>query len=373
MNIIKTKKEVLLNSLQPIINVVEKRNALPILMNVLIEKKNDDLIFTTSDIELEMSTRFKYFDSEEFKITVSARKFIEIIRSLSDDVNITLKKEKNKLLINQQKSKFSLQTLDSSDFPLININDEKKASLNISQQILKTLFDSTSFSMATQDVRYYLNGMYVQVKGSEIITVTTDGHRLAFNKMQLKEQDVSFQNEEGSFSCIVPRKAVMEIQKNIQEKEEKIEIDFYPNHLELRTEEKKLITKLIEGNFPDYTRVIPEESKVILNLEREDLLNKLHRISILTTDKHRGIKVKLTKEKLILKSTNTEQEEAEEEIICQSNVEIDIGFNVSYLIDVLTNIKTEKINFLLTDAQSSAVIQTTASKEFRYVVMPMRI
>ena len=372
MNLLNIKKELILNSLQPIINVVEKRNTLPILMNVLIEKEGKEISFTTSDIELQMTTKIEYQDQEEFKLTVSARKLIEIIRSLSDNEEIKLKIENNKLLINQKKSKFSLQILNANEFPLININNEKKATLKISQQILKKLLESTSFSMATQDVRYYLNGMYVEINSSEIIVVTTDGHRLSFNKEELKEKPNLF-SKEGNFSCIIPRKAIMEIQKNIYEKDIMVELDFYSNHLEFKTEEKKLITKLIEGNYPDYSRVIPEKSKVKLNLEREDLLNRLHRISILTTDKHRGIKVKLTKEKLILKSSNNEQEEAEEEVLCKSETEIDIGFNVSYLIDVLTNIKSETIDLLLTDAQSSAVIMTPTSKQYRYVVMPMRI
>ncbi len=372
MNLINIKKEILLNSLQPIINVVEKRNALPILMNVLIEKKESQISFTTSDIELQMTTSIEHEHQGKFKLTVSARKLIEIIRSLSETEDIKFRIEKNKLLINQQKSKFSLQTLEANEFPLINITNEKKASLKISQQILKKLIESASFSMATQDVRYYLNGMYIEINSSEIIVVTTDGHRLSFNKEELKEQP-NLYSEDKNFSCIIPRKAIIEIQKNIYEKQEMVELDFFPNHLEFRTEEKKLITKLIEGNYPDYTRVIPDKSKVKLSLNRDDLLNKLHRISILTTDKHRGIKVKLEKEKLILKSTNNEQEEAEEEILCQSDVEIDIGFNVSYLIDVLTNMRTETIDLLLTDAQSSAVIQMPTSKQYKYVVMPMRI
>ncbi len=373
MEIIKFNKSELSLTLQPILSVVERRNALPILLNVLIIFRGNKVSFTTSDIEIQMtSTLLKEdHDFKDLKLTVSARKLFEIGKSLSDDEIIVLSQIKDKLVIKQNQSKFSLQTLPAADFPLLNIKDEKNLKFTLKSDEMKALLDSVSFSMAIQDVRYYLNGLFLQVDGKELITVTTDGHRLCFNKIIIS----SLKESSESLSCIVPRKAVMELQKILSiDRDVNIEICIYSNYIEISLPGKKLISKLIEGNYPDYRKVIPNDSKHKVMFNKNDFLEKLTRVSILTSDKYRGIRITLEGETAVLKSTNSDQEEAMEKIITEEGKgELDIGFNVTYLIEVLNNINAEKVEFSFNDSQSSAVISNLEDKEFKYVVMPMRL
>ena len=373
MEIIKFNKSELLTSLQPILSVVERRNALPILLNVLMTFRENMVSFTTSDIEIQITTNLLKEDHklDNLNLTVSARKLFEISKSLSDDKIIVISLIKEKLIIQQANSKFSLQTLPAKDFPLLNINDEKYLKFTLKSDEMKALLDSVSFSMAIQDVRYYLNGLFLQVNGMELIAVTTDGHRLCFNKIIIS----SLKESSESLSCIVPRKAVIELQKILSnEKDIEIDICIHSNYVEISLPGKRLISKLIEGNYPDYQKVIPNDSKHKVMFNKNDFLEKLNRVSILTSDKYRGIRITLEGETAVLQSTNSDQEEAIEKITTEEGKgELDIGFNVTYLIEVLNNISAEKIEFSFNDSQSSAVISNLEDKEFKYIVMPMRL
>ena len=248
MEIIKFNKNELSVTLQPILSVVERRNALPILLNVLITFRNNMVLFTTSDIEIQITSTLEKgnHEFEDLELTVSARKLYEISKSLIDNKTITLSLIKDKLVIQQDQSKFSLQTLPAKDFPLLNIESENKLNLTLKSDELKALLDSVSFSMAIQDVRYYLNGLFLQVNGTDLIAVTTDGHRLCFNKILIPSKEKSSE----SLSCIVPRKAVIELQKILStEKDVNTKVCIYSNYIEISLLGKKLISKLIEGNY----------------------------------------------------------------------------------------------------------------------------
>ena len=373
MEIIKFNKSELMFALQPVLSVVERRNALPILLNVLIAFRKNKVSFTTSDIEIQTTSTLVKEDYEhnDLDLTVSARKFFEISKSLSEDKIIVLSLIKDKLVIQQEQSKFSLQILPAKDFPLLNIGDEKKLSLTLKSNEMKSLLDSVSFSMAIQDVRYYLNGLFLQINDKELIAVTTDGHRLCFNKIIVP----SLIQSTESISCIVPRKAVIELQKILNsEKDVDLEVSIHSNYIDISLPGKKLISKLIEGNYPDYKKVIPNDSKHKVIFDKKDFLDKLNRVSILTSDKYRGIRITLEGETVILQSTNSDQEEAIEKIITdEGKGDLDIGFNVTYLTEVLNNIDAEKVGFSFNDSQSSAVITNSEDKEFKYIVMPMRL
>ncbi len=373
MELIKFNKSELSTALQPILSVVERRNALPILLNVLVEFRKNIVSFTTSDIEIQITTTLLKEDHEfkDFDLTVSARKLFEITKSLSDHKIIVLSLVKDKLVIQQDQSKFSLQTLPAQDFPLLKISEEKNLKFTLKSNEIKALLDSVSFSMAVQDVRYYLNGLFLKVNGSDLIAVTTDGHRLCFNKLIIS----SLKESSDSISCIVPRKAVIELQKILTtDKDIDIEICIRLNYIEITLPGKKLISKLIEGNYPDYQKVIPDDSKHKVMFNRNELFEKLTRVSILTSDKYRGIRITLHGETAILQSTNSDQEEATEKIITEEGKgNLDIGFNVTYLIEVLNHIDAQKVAFSFNDSQSSTVISNLEDKEFKYIVMPMRL
>ena len=373
MEIIKFNKNELIHARQPILSVVERRNALPILLNVLIKFNKNQISFTTSDIEIQITSTLLKEDHQrnDLELTISARKFFEISKSLSEHKIIVLSLIKDKLVIQQEQSKFSLQTLPAKDFPLLNVSDEKNLSLKIKSDEMKSLLDSVAFSMAIQDVRYYLNGLFLQINDKDLIAVTTDGHRLCFNKIIIP----SLKQSRESISCIVPRKAVIELQKILStEKDVDLEISIHSNYIDISLPGKKLISKLIEGNYPDYKKVIPNDSKHKVIFNKKDFLDKLNRVSILTSDKYRGIRITLEGETVILQSTNSDQEEAIEKIITdEGKGDLDIGFNVTYLTEVLNNINAEKVGFSFNDSQSSAVITNFEDKEFKYIVMPMRL
>ena len=374
MNLININKTEIIAALQPVLGVVERRNSLPILLNVLIKREKNKLFFTTSDIELQMTSVLTLskdtVEENDSTFTVSARKLFDICKSLSAENNINITLNQEKLIIKQNKSKFSIQTLPVKDFPIIELQKEEIFNLRIEIKSFKKLIESVAFSMAVQDVRYYLNGLYLEVREDSIVAVTTDGHRLSINKIDLQQKGP----EKPAF-LIIPRKAIIELQKNLQaENNEMVNISVTGNFLTIKLADKVMVSKLIEGNYPDFTKVVPESSILHLTFQREELLEKLTRVSILTSDKYRGIRLTLSEGLVSLKTINSEQEEANEEIICeQANGNIDIGFNVSYLIEVLNTLDTDTIVLSLSDSQSSAMITTTKNKNYKYVVMPMRL
>ncbi|MBI5429115.1 MAG: DNA polymerase III subunit beta [Nitrosomonadales bacterium] len=368
MFIEKTKKETILKPLQVVIGIVERKQTLPILSNVLIEKTPGKIRFTATDLEIQITTTVdtKKDDGEISAITVGGKKFQEILRILPEQNTISIETKENKALIKSNKSRFSLQTLPAQDFPKLNsqLVDSKKIVLQ--QSALKSLLLSVQYAMAQQDVRYYLNGVLLIIEGNKLKVVATDGHRLAYNAGTI---DGNHEKQE----IILPRKAVVELSKLLGDGEDTVELEFSAQQVKATFSGITLVTKVIDGKFPDYERVIPKYSNH-LNMNRLGIQQALQRAAILSNEKFRGVRFVLTEKNLSIISSNSEQEEAQEEIETDYHGEaIDIGFNVNYLMDGLNNISSEIAVFSFGDPNSSILITTPDNDDFRYVVMPMRI
>jgi len=368
MFIEKTDKETILKPLQVVIGIVERKQALPILSNVLIEKEPGKIRFTATDLEIQITTSIesKTGDDETSAITVGGKKIQEILRILPDQSKISIEAKENKAQIKSAKSRFSLQTLPAQDFPKLSNQLAGAKKIALGQLALKKLLLSVQYAMAQQDVRYYLNGVLLIVEGNKLKVVATDGHRLAFNAGII---DGNHERQE----IILPRKAVLELCKLLSDSEELIEIEFSQQQVKASFSGISLITKVIEGKFPDYERVIPKYDNH-LNMDRITIQQALQRAAILSNEKFRGVRFVLTEKNLSIISSNSEQEEAQEEVETDYHGEaIDIGFNVNYLMDGLNNISNETAIFSFGDPNSSILITTPENQEFRYVVMPMRI
>jgi len=368
MFINETEKEYLLKPLQHVVGIVERKQTLPILSNVLIERKTNQIHFTATDLEIQITTNIKTNTNEveTAAVTVGGKKIQEILRILPESSKISLEIKENKLLIKSNKSRFSLQTLPALDFPKLNdqLIDPKK--LILSQSRLKLLLNSVQYAMAQQDVRYYLNGILLIIENNSLKVVATDGHRLAFNSTTINS---NFEKQE----VIIPRKAVMELAKLLQDGDEEVELEFSSQQIKAIFSGITLISKVIEGKFPDYERVIPKYNNH-LNINRVVIQQALLRAAILSNEKFRGVRFILTEKNLSIISSNSEQEEAQEEMETDYHGEaIDIGFNVTYLMDGLNNISSENVAFSFGDPNSSILITSPQEKEFCYVVMPMRI
>ncbi len=343
MILLKANRDVLLKPIQQIAGIVERRHTLPILSNILIQKTGSLISFIATDIEIQISATLPNETSnEEAALTVSARKFLDILRALPTNDELTLSVQaNNRLVIQQGRSKFSLQTLSADEFPTISAQKEVKRHLKLTESQLKNVINLTSFAMAQQDIRYYLNGMLFVFEKTLVRSVTTDGHRLAYAQVAL-----SLQSDEAEQvnEVIIPRKAINELQKILEDSD--IEIDIYvgANQISFSFRNINIISKLIEGKFPDYQRVVPTKHSKQIDIERELFAGALQRAAILTTDKFKGVRVILSNDQLRISSTNAEQEEAQEDLgVTYTGEPLDIGFNVQYLIDVLTNIKVKKI------------------------------
>jgi DNA polymerase-3 subunit beta len=368
MFIDKTEKETLLKPLQVVIGIVERKQTLPILSNVLIEKEPGKIRFTATDLEIQITTTIetKISESELSSITVGGKKLQEILRILPDQSKISIETKENKALIKANKSRFNLQSLPAQDFPRLNnqLIDAKKIVLH--ESLLKKLLLSVQYAMAQQDVRYYLNGVLLIIEGNKLKVVATDGHRLAFNAGIIEG---SHEKQE----IIMPRKAVVELCKLLAETNENVEIEFSTQQIKLNFSGISLITKVIDGKFPDYERVIPKYNNH-LSMDRVLVQQALQRAAILSNEKFRGVRFVLTENNLSIISSNSEHEEAQEEIEINYHGDvIDIGFNVNYLMDGLNNISSQAAVFSFGDPNSSILITTPETPEFRYVVMPMRI
>lgn len=367
MLLLTASREALLGPLQSVSGIVEKRHTLPILSNVLIEKHGDDVTLLATDIEIQIRTSGVANGGTDASFTVGARKFQDILRALSDGTEVNLKLEANRLSLHAGKSRFALQTLPAADYPRMQFNDAEAASFTVSQKAFKRQLAQVAYSMAAQDIRYYLNGLLVVAQGNELRMVATDGHRLAFASAEI---DADLPKTE----VILPRKTVLELARQLADSDEPLEIALAGNQARFRFGPIELITKLIDGKFPDYERVIPQNHPKLLILGRTMLLASLHRAAILTNEKFRGVRVVLSSGSLKIISSNAEQEEAQEEIeVDYAGDSVDIGFNVTYLLDVLTNSATDEIELRLNDGNSSALITLPGDERFKYVVMPMRI
>ena len=369
MIVLKATQDKLLSVLQSVSGIVERRHTLPVLANVLIRKSGRALQLTTSDLEIQIRTTAEMDgDPGDFTTTVGARKLIDILRTLPGDQTVSLESAQSKLVLKGGKSKFTLQTLPAEDFPLVQEAASFGPKFSVPQKTLKGLLGQVSFAMAVHDIRYYLNGILFVAEGNKLSLVATDGHRLAFASATLDTEVPSKQE------VILPRKTVLELQRLLSDAEGAIEMQFANNQAKFSFDGMEFVTKLVEGKFPDYNRVIPKGHRNHLTLGRQPLLQCLQRAAILTTDKFKGVRLNLDPGSLRVAATNAEQEEAADELdIDYSGDSIEIGFNVSYIIDVLGNMQQDMVRIDLADANSSALITIPENEQFKYVVMPMRI
>ncbi len=360
-------RDTLLNPLQQVIGVVERRQTLPILGNLLIEADNDQLQITATDLEVEIKATCKNPIEEAGRVAVPARKMIDICKALPEGSQIKLAATDTKIQIKSGKSRFNLATLPADDFPVV----EKTAGqtqFSVAQSDLRNLIERTNFAMAQQDVRYYLNGLLLELTAGQIRAVATDGHRLAtcITKAEITSP--------GKQQVIVPRKAIQELLRILQQNDEKVEVEVGNNHLRLTMRELCFTSKLVDGRFPDYERVVPKGGDKHILVDRELFRQALTRTSILSNEKYRGIRLNLEENTIKIQAHNPDQEEADEEFqVDYKGGDLEIGFNVTYLLDVLASIPTEQVELTLSDSNSSCLIEQPGTDRYRYVVMPMRL
>jgi len=376
MILIKATRDAILKPLQQVAGIVEKRHTLPILSNILITKQGTRVSFISTDIEMQITASASIgAGAENESTTVSARKLVDILKALPSNDEVTLSLAAQKLSITQNRSKFSLQTLPSTEFPTVVRSDQFPARVQLAQKDVKRLLHLVSFSMAQQDIRYYLNGMLIVVDKNHLKAVATDGHRLAFAQITIDHAEkITLADQAEKIEVIIPRKAISELQKTLRDDDHEVTIEIASNQARFILDDLEILSKLIEGRFPDYQRVIPQNHNKKIDFNRELLLGALARVAILTSDKFKGVRLILSPDQLRISSTNAEQEEAQEDIAIEYQGELlDIGFNVQYLIDVLTTLHADVICLSLLDQNSSALLTTATDPDFRYVVMPMRI
>jgi DNA polymerase III subunit beta len=369
MIVLKAAQAQLLEALQSVAGIVERRHTLPILANVLLRKNGPAIEFTTSDLEIQVRTTAELGGDEgALATTVGARKLIDILRALPADQVVTLTAAQNKLTLQGGKSRFTLQTLPADDFPLVNESVDFGPVFSIPQKTLRSLLGQVHFAMAVHDIRYYLNGILFIAEGKTLTLVATDGHRLALAQAELGSE------VPGRQEVILPRKTVLELQRLLRDEETPIEMRFAHNQARFAFAGLEFVTKLVEGKFPDYNRVIPKNHKNTMTLGRAPLLACLQRAAILTSDKFKGVRLNVEPGVLRIASNNAEQEEAREELeIDYDGDAIEIGFNVTYLIDMLANSGDEMVRLELQDTSASALFSLPDQPGFKYVVMPMRI
>jgi len=369
MIVLKAPQEQVLAALQSVAGIVERRHTMPILANVLIRKTGTQIEWTASDLEIQIRTRVELGgDDAQFTGTVAARKLIDILRSMPSDQTVSIESSQNRLLLKGGKSKFVLQTLPAEDFPLVQEASNFGPAFSVPQKTLKTLLSQVSFAMAVHDIRYYLNGILFVAEGKQLSLVATDGHRLAYTSAEL-DVDIKQRQE-----VILPRKTVLELQRLLSDQDGAIEMQFAGNQAKFSFAGMEFVTKLVEGKFPDYNRVIPRNHPNIVILGRSALLAALQRAAIMTSEKFKGVRLNLERGSLRVAANNADQEEAVEELDIQyDGSAIEIGFNVSYLIDALSNMSQDMVRLELNDGNSSALLTIPDNEHFKYVVMPMRI
>jgi DNA polymerase-3 subunit beta len=365
---IKAKRDELLAPLSGVSGIIEKRHTLPILSNVLIDGSGEALSFLATDIEIQITVRSSVAPGRDAKtLTVGARKLLDILRALPAEAEVSLQPQDKRLLVRAGSSRFTLQTLPAEDFPRLAKVSGEAARFALPQKALRRLLGLVQYAMAQQDIRYYLNGLLMVVEAGELKAVATDGHRLAFASLSL-EQNLPRQE------AIVPRKTVLELSKLLADSDDEVRIELSGTQATFGFGAIELVSKLIDGKFPDYTRVIPTQHKNRLEVEREMLRQALQRAAILSNEKFRGVRWVLTDGSLKIVSSNADQEEAQEELAVRyAGDALDIGFNVNYLLDVLNNVAGSELECAFGDASSSALISYGSEKGFKYVVMPMRI
>ena len=360
-------REQLLPALQVVNGVVERRQTLPILSNLLMVAEKKSLTLTATDMEVELVVTIENHIDSAGELTLPARKLLDICRTLPENSKMLIESKGERVMVTSGKSRFTLSTLAAKEFPLVeSIN--KNTEFKISCKVLRSLLDRTAFAMAQQDVRYYLNGLLLEVEKGILRAVATDGHRLA-----LCETENTFE-EPGNKQIIIPRKAVTELVRILDDGQGEAAIEISHNYIRIDLGNLRFTSKLIEGKFPDYNRVIPKQNDNPVTANKELLRQALTRASILSNEKYRGVRIILEQDRIKALAHNPEQEEAEEEIeVKYQGPEMEIGFNVSYLLDALNVIKTEEVLLTISDPNSSCLILAQGDKDCKLVVMPMRL
>jgi DNA polymerase-3 subunit beta len=362
-----TTRESLLKPLQAVIGVVERRQTMPILGNVLITARKGELTIAATDLEVELVASV---DMEGVtvpgEITVPGRKLMDIVRALADAAPVSLALEGDRFIVKSGRSRFVLATLPAAEFPLVD-KVEAASRLKLRQADVQHLLAKTQFSMAQNDVRYYLNGLLLETGKKYVRAVATDGHRLAICEINVEKQDVT------PGQVIVPRKGVMELARLLGDAEE-IQLDIGSNHIRATLNGIRFTSKLIDGRFPDYERVIPAGKGATLTASRATLRQALQRVGILSNERYRGVRLEVSKDNLVIQANNPDQEEAREELEVQfSGDNVEIGFNVTYLLDAIDAVETDDVEIDLVDANSSCLIRPSTPSGARFVVMPMRL
>jgi DNA polymerase III subunit beta len=359
-------RETILKSLQTVVGVVERRQTMPILSNVLLTAQGSKLAITATDLEVEMVAESEVKVEAKGEITVPGRKLHDIFRALPDGVAVELSLSGDRLTVKAGRSRFTLSTLRAADFPTV---DEiaAKQTLRVKRADLRRLVDKTHFSMAQQDVRYYLNGLLLETDKKRLRGVATDGHRLALSEIDL--QSAATKDEQ----LIVPRKGVLELSR-LLDGEGDVELALGANHIRVQLDGVRLTSKLIDGRFPEYGRVVPNDPKNVIKADRNLFRHALQRTAILSNEKYRGVRLELSPNSVTLQANNPEQEEAVETLEVEySGDSIEIGFNVNYLLDALAAVESEQVEFGVTDANSSCLIREPGGDSTKFVVMPMRL
>jgi DNA polymerase III subunit beta len=363
---VSASRESLLAPLQSVIGVVERRQTMPVLANVLLVARGDRLTVTGTDLEVELVAGTGVGVQQPGDITVPGRKLLEIMRTLPEKATVSLVRESERVVVKAGRSRFTLSSLPASEFPVIEEINAKQV-IRVGREPFRRLIDKTHFAMAQQDVRYYLNGTLLESSGKTLRAVATDGHRLSLAETELAT------DTEGSQQVIVPRKGILELQR-IVGGEGELELSIGSNHVRAQIGDIRFTSKLIDGRFPEYSRVIPAKPPFSLSTGRDALRQALQRTSILSNEKYRGVRLTFAANLLTIQAHNPEQEEAEDQIeVAYSGTEMEIGFNVTYLLDALAAIDVETVEVAVTDSNSSCLIRAPGDSSVKFVVMPMRL
>jgi DNA polymerase-3 subunit beta len=353
--------------LQAVSGIVERRQTLPILANVLLEQKNGRLFVTATDLEMQITADSELSSKQDQAVTVGARKLQDLLRALPEDSTLNIDTAAGKMTVRAGRSRFNLQTLPAADYPRIGLSQEQLQTITVPQRDFRGLLKLAEFAMAQQDIRYYLNGMLLVIDKGSLQAVATDGHRLSY-------ASITVPGDYSRQEVILPRKTVLELGKLLVDSDAELTIDLLTNQVRFRFSNIELVSKVVDGKFPDYNRVIPSGHPKQIELARGELLQALQRAAILSNEKFRGVRIVLGTDQLKIICTNSEQEEAEEELeVAYKGEALDIGFNITYLLDVLHNLAADRVVLALGDANSSALITMPERSDYKYVVMPMRI
>jgi DNA polymerase-3 subunit beta len=367
MQLKQVDRDALLKPLQSVAGIVERRHTLPILANVLLEQKDGRLHVTATDLEMQITAVAELPGKDGQATTVGARKLQDLLRALPDDATLNVEASGNRMTVRAGRSRFNLQTLAAADYPRISLGQEQLQTLSLPQKDLRALFRLAEFAMAQQDIRYYLNGMLLVVDKGSLQAVATDGHRLSWASIPVA-------GDYARQEVILPRKTVLELSKLLADGDDPVTLDILANQVRFRFSSVELVSKVVDGKFPDYNRVIPSGHTKSFAIDRATLLAALQRAAILSNEKFRGVRLVLADDELKIICTNSEQEEAEEQLeVPYKGDGLDIGFNITYLLDVLQNVGSDTVQLAFGDANSSALITMPGRDDYKYVVMPMRI